>query len=84
MTQMKIKHFAIYTNNVDSLSLNPEKYKSCLTVMLQVKLFCYSGQCIFTHLWWLYIHLIGVWLKKKEGGKPGILENEVYKGEGEG
>lgn len=50
MTQMKIKHFAIYTNNVDSLSLNPEKYKSCLTVMLQVKLFCYSGQCIFTHL----------------------------------
>lgn len=38
MTQMKIKHFAIYTNNVDSLSLNSEKYKSCLTVMLQVKL----------------------------------------------
>lgn len=32
MTQMKIKCFAICTNNVDSPPLNPEKYKRCLTV----------------------------------------------------
>lgn len=86
MTQMKIKHFAIYTNNVDSLSLNPEKYKSCLTVAAGeiILLFwpVHKHMYIFTHLWWLYIHLIGDGgsdLKKKKGEKTGVIENEIHK-----
>lgn len=54
MTQMKIKCFAICTNNVDSPPLNPEKYKRCLTVAAGeiILLFwpVHKHMYIYTHL----------------------------------
>lgn len=53
MTQMKIKRFAICTNNVDSPPLNPEKYKRCLTVAAgEIILFwpVHKHMYIYTHL----------------------------------